>query len=195
MADASGFTKILFSPPVIIAGVAIGGLLLLSGMGKGASASPSGPSSATTIANLNSITAQNEAAMSTQVALAQVSAGAGSAKLGADVQEQGQILGFLANLNNNNTVLNNAIITSQAGITNNQITTNAATTQDISTNLARLGTSYESAQSSEAQSAAQVLATQAQANAAQNIALTQALGSGFNTLVTQGAKVATAGGF
>ena len=195
-AAAPNFGAILFSPPVMIAGIAIGGILLLMTMKGHASggSQPSGmPSDAVQEAQISATTSNNQAAMNTQVSLAQVAAGSGAATLNANVQSQGQILSFLSNIVNNNAQVTNTILTSQAGITNNQIAAQTALAMDAQNNSNRLSLAYVSASVAEGSQAAQVMTAQVQARAAQSIAQTQAIAGISQSLITGASKVVTAG--
>lgn len=187
MADqASGFTKMLFSPPVIIGGVAIGAFLLL--MNSGNSQAQTGGAVGPNAAQLGAVVQLNQVAANNQAQLAQISAQSGAATLSANVQEQGQILSFLSNLAGFNANVNNTIITSQAGVTNASIASSTAVALDVNNNMERLNQAYVEANTAQQVAFDQLQGVQAQAKAAQNISLI----NGITGLIGGGIKAATA---
>jgi hypothetical protein len=135
----------------------------------------------------------NQIASDNAVSMASISAQAGAATQQVNLQEQGQLLGFLENTNNNNTLINQTIVTSTAGITNNQITQSYALATDIQNNGNRLALAQQQAQISADQAQASVNIATIQANASKSIAKTQAIGGVFQSVIAGASKVATAG--
>jgi|SRR5579872_2264004 len=182
------FGKILFSPPVIIGGVAIGAFLLLTSKPAAASSPASGGPSA---AQLSAYVQTNHDAMAQQVQLAQISASTGVAALNADNISQGQMLSFLTNINNNNTVVQGKLIDSHAGITQAQIASSTALALDVQNNMTDLQKTYSAANVAEAGYVAQENIANSQLKAATKVANDNLIGSIFGSV----AKVATAGIF
>jgi hypothetical protein len=183
--------SVLFSPPVILIGGGLGLVILLMGSKGHASTSPG-----SNVADPNVLSASvqmNQIASDNAVSLASISAQAGSATQQVNLQEQGQLLGFLENTNNNNTLINQTIVTSTAGITNNQITQSYNLAADIQNNGNRLALAQQQAQVSADQAQASVNIATIQANASKQIAKTQAIGGIFQSVVAGASKVATAG--
>lgn len=166
------FGKTLLSPPVIIGGIALAGVLILMHSGS-ASAAASSPAADPAVLNAN--VAMNNAAMQGQVQLAQIAASQGAATLNANIQGQGQILSYLTNLSNNNAKVNETLLTTQAGVTQSQIAGSTAIALDVNNNMNRLQMGYIQAQISADQAQAQVNIATIQANAATKIAKTNAI--------------------
>jgi hypothetical protein len=176
--------KMLLSPPVIITGVAIGAVLLVMNGGKtNASASSNGPSAQ----ELSATVTMNQAALAAQSTQAATAASEGAANYAQDTVRQGQILGFLSNINNNSTVLANQMEVSQAGITNNQITQAFNLAADIQNTQTDLAKTYVAGNVAESQQKANVNIATINANAAKYAAQQGAISSIFGSV----AKVAT----
>lgn len=195
---SSGFMSVLLSPPVIFAGVAVGAVLLIAGRSAGApaaTASSSNASAGVQEAQIGATVQMNQAAMANQVALAQVAASSGAAQLNANVQEQGQIIGLVENMNNNTALITNTALMSAAGVTNTSLTTSANVAMDISNNQARLAQAYVSANVAEHVSDNNLTATYYQTQAAQKISSNQMLSSIIGSAFNFGGKLVTGGGF
>lgn len=189
--SSPNFMAILFSPPVLLIGGGLGLVILL--MGSKASAGQGTSGTVTADPNVLSATVQmNQIASDNSVSMAQISANAGAATQQVNLQEQGQILGFLENLSNNNTLINQTIQTSQAGVTNNQITSSYGLATDIQNNSNRLALAQQQAAISADATQASVNIATIQANAAKSIANTQMTGSVINGITAGATKVATA---
>lgn len=185
--DGMNFGKILLSPPVLIGGVALGAIILLTMHGSGgANPNPSSPAADPAVLNAN--VAMNNTAAQQQVQLAQIAATAGANTAQANIQGQGQILSFLTNLSNNNAMVNQTLITSNAGVTQSQIAGSTSIALDVNNNLNRLQMGYIQAQISADQTQGQVNIATIQANAAKSIAKTNAISG----IVTGVAKIAAA---
>lgn len=187
MDDTGGktnFDKILLSPPVLIGGVALGAIILLMNAGS-AGASAGGPAADPAVLNAN--VAMNNTAAQEQVQLASIAAQSGANTQDVNLQSQGQILGFLTNLSNNNALVDQTFITSNAGVTQSQIASATSIALDVNNNLNRLQMGYIQAQISADQAQAQVNIATIQANAATKIARSNAIAStitGVGRIVT-----------
>lgn len=188
MPAQDSFMSTLFSPPVMIIGAGIGLVILL--MNSSSSVANAGVQTADP--NVLSATVQmNQIAANSQVQLAQISAQSGAATDQVNLQSQGQVLGFLENISNNNAMINQTIATTQAGITNNQITTSASLAADINNNVTRLSLAQQQAQVSMDQTQAGVNIATIQANAAKSIATTNAVAGVLGNVISGASKVAT----
>jgi len=180
------FGKVLLSPPVIIGGIALGAIILLSSHASAAGANQSSPSADPNV--LNATVAMNNTAAQQQIQLAQIAAQSGAATQSANIQSQGQILGYLTNLSNNNAQVNQTLLTTQAGVTQSQIAGSTSIALDVNNNMNRLQMGYIQAQISADQAQAQVNIATIQANAATKIAKTNAISGIFSGAM----KLATA---
>lgn len=178
---ADDFGKVLFSPPVIIGGLILGGVILMANSGHGAA--PSASTGGTDPAVLNATVAMNQSAGQNQVELANISATLGAANLSADVAKQANILQYLQGINNNNTVIATKRIDSQAGITNNIIASNTAIAVDIANNQNRLSMAYVSADVANRASSNQLAIANVQAKAQEKVSSNNAIASVANTVM------------
>lgn len=189
-AKGGGMMKVLMSPPIILAGVAIGAVLLI--MGKGASASTPAAGGGDNAA-IGATVQMNSAALSAQTSQASINANVGMNQYNQDTVRQSNLLDFLANLNNSNNVVSGQIIEANAGITNNSITQSYLYAQDVNNNMTRLAQTYVSANVATAGQQANVDMAQISSQEAQNIAQTNQTTSILTSLIGAGTKVATAG--
>lgn len=179
--------KTILSPPVILAGVAIGAIILVS-KGSGGSQSGNNPNP-----NITPVVQMNIAAMQQQVELAKVQAQYGTDLYTQDTARQAGILSFLDNINNSNNVVTGQIANSTAGVTNASIAASTALSLDVANNNERLSQAYVSAQVAEDTNRTQATIAQTQANAAQHIATTNAIGSIVGNTIGAVTKIATLG--
>lgn len=144
----------------------------------------------------------NIAALGAVTQQAAIAADVGKAALAADTTRQVAVLDAIKNANTNLAVIQQASITSDAGIINNQITTQGAVIVDASNNTNRLLLAQQQTQQVQITSNAQVQIAQAQAKAAKaasnNALLGKVLGIGASLIAapfTGGASLLGAGSF
>lgn len=135
------FGATLKNPWVIGGGALIGVVLLLR----------SGPANAQVSANMDAANptymsqavAMNAAAMGAQIQLAQISANLGATAFQADTAKQLGFYSLIKSIDDNNAIVENTRVTSQAGITNSLITSSTAIIVDQANNANRLALAYQ----------------------------------------------------
>lgn len=132
----------VFKNPVVWGGGALLGVVILM---------RSSPANANVSANMDAVNPtvmsanvqMNAAAYGFEIEKAKVAAELGAAKFNADVKDHALFYDFLKNSDNNSTVLGQARIESNAGITNSLISSSTAIIVDQMNNANRLALGYQ----------------------------------------------------
>lgn len=188
------FGATLKNPWVWGGGAVIGAVLLLrSGPANAAAASRMDAANPT---YMSSAVAMNAAAMGTQVQLAQISANLGATAFQADTAKQLGFYSLIKAIDDNNAIIENNRVSSEAGITNNLITSSTAIIVDQANNANRLALAYETTTQSEIQANKDVSVAKLQADAQKAVSHNSMIGSivgGFTNVLAHTLPLALGG--